>query len=37
MKDLGETDYILGVKIQRKHSKKFYSLPQENYIKKILK
>jgi len=36
MKDMGETDYILGVKIQRDRSKKFLSLSQETYIKKIL-
>jgi len=36
MKDIGESDYILGVKIQRDRSKKFLSLSQETYIKKIL-
>ena len=34
MKDMGEADYILGVKIQRDRSKKFLSLSQET--KKIL-
>ena len=37
MKDMGETDYIWGVKIQRDRSKEFLSLSQETYIKKILK
>ena len=36
MKDMGEADYILGVKIQRDRSKKILSLSQETYIKKIL-
>ena len=36
MKDMGEADYILGVKIQRDHSKKFVTLSQQTYIKKIL-
>ena len=36
MKDMGEADYILGVKIKRDHSKKLLTLSQENYIKKIL-
>ena len=36
MKDMGEVDYILGVKIQRDRSKKILSLSQETYIMKIL-
>ena len=36
MKDVGEADYILDVKIKRDRSKKFLSLSQETYIKKIL-
>ena len=35
MKDLGEVDYILGVKIQSNWSKTFLSLSHETYIKKI--
>ena len=36
MKDMGEANYILNVKIQRDRSKKFLSLSQETYIKKIV-
>ena len=36
MKDMGEADYILGVKIKRDRFKKLLTLSQENYIKKIL-
>ena len=36
MKDMSEADYILGVKIKKDCSKKFLTLSQENYIKKIL-
>ena len=36
MKDMGEADYILGVKIERDRSKKLLTLSQEHYIKKIL-
>jgi len=36
MKDMGEADYILGVKIKRDRSKKLLALSQENYIQKIL-
>ncbi|XP_070002703.1 secreted RxLR effector protein 161-like [Nicotiana sylvestris] len=36
MKDMSETDYILGVKIERDRSNKLLSLSQETYIKKIL-
>ena len=35
MKDMGEAAYILRVKISRDRSKKFVSLSQEKYIKKI--
>ncbi|XP_047261567.1 uncharacterized protein LOC124895166, partial [Capsicum annuum] len=37
MKDMGETPYILGVKISRDRSKTLLSLYQEYYIKKVLK
>ncbi|KAL0298225.1 UNVERIFIED_CONTAM: Retrovirus-related Pol polyprotein from transposon TNT 1-94 [Sesamum calycinum] len=33
MKDMGEAEYILGVKIHRDRSKKLLSLSQETYIK----
>ena len=36
MKDMGKAAYILEVKISRYRSKKFVSLSQEQYIKKIL-
>ena len=36
MKDMGEADYILGVKILRDHSKKLLGLSQQTYIKKVL-
>ena len=36
MNDMGEADYIFGVKIKRDHSKKFLALLQENHIQKIL-
>ena len=36
MKDMSEAEYILGVKIQHDHSKKFLVLLQEPYITKIL-
>ena len=36
MKDLGEADFILGVKIHRDRSKKLLTLSQEVYIKEIL-
>jgi hypothetical protein len=35
MKDMGEANYILGVKIIRDHAKKFLGLTQETYIKNI--
>lgn len=34
IKDMGETDCILRVKIKRDHLKKLLALSQENYIKK---
>ncbi|KAH9678644.1 Integrase catalytic domain-containing protein [Citrus sinensis] len=37
IKDMGETAYILGVKIFRDRSRKLLTLSQEPYIKKILK
>uniref|UniRef100_A0A2N9HL28 CCHC-type domain-containing protein n=1 Tax=Fagus sylvatica TaxID=28930 RepID=A0A2N9HL28_FAGSY len=36
MKDMGEADYILGVKIFRDRSKKILGLSQQTYIKKVL-
>ena len=36
MQDMGEANYILGVKIKRDRSKKILALSQENYIQKIL-
>jgi hypothetical protein len=36
MKDMGEANFVLGVKITRDRSKKFLSLSQGTYIKKIL-
>ena len=36
MKDMGETSYILRVKIHRDRSKRLVALSQEHYIKKIL-
>ncbi len=36
MKDMGEANYVLGVKILRNRSKRFLGLSQETYIKKIL-
>ncbi|KAL0317374.1 UNVERIFIED_CONTAM: Retrovirus-related Pol polyprotein from transposon TNT 1-94 [Sesamum angustifolium] len=36
MKDMGDTEYILGVKIHRDRSKKLLSLSQETYIKRII-
>ena len=36
MKDMGEADYILGVKIPMDRSKKLLGLSQQTYIKKVL-
>jgi hypothetical protein len=36
MKDMGESDYILGVKISRDRLKKILGLSQQTYIKKVL-
>jgi hypothetical protein len=36
MKDMGEADYILGVKIFRDRSRKILGLSQQTYIKKVL-
>ena len=36
MQDMGEANYILGVKIKRDRSKKILAPSQENYIQKIL-
>ena len=36
IKDMGEANYVLGVKIFRDHSRKFLGLSQETYIRKIL-
>ena len=37
MQDMGEANYMLRVKIFRDRSRKFFGLPQETYIWKILK
>ena len=37
MKDLGETAYILGIKIYRDRSKRLLGLSQSTYIDKVLK
>ena len=37
IKDMGEADYILGVKILRDRSKKLLDLSQQTFIKKVLK
>src|SRR5262249_4558800 len=37
MKDLGETSYILGIKIYRDRSKRLLGLSQSSYIDKVLK
>ena len=37
MKDIGEANYVLGVKILRDHSKKLLGFSQKTYIKMILK
>ena len=36
IEDMGEVDYILGVKILRNRSKKLSGLSQQTYIKKVL-
>ena len=36
MKGMGETAYILGIKITRNYPKRMLALSQESYIKKIL-
>jgi hypothetical protein len=36
MKDLGEADYVLGIKIYRDRSKRLIGLSQDTYIDKIL-
>ena len=36
MKDMGEADYILGVKILRDRLKKLLGLSQQTYVKKVL-
>ena len=36
MKDMGEVDYILGIKILKDHSMKCLGLSQQTYIKKVL-
>src|SRR6266536_1840011 len=37
MKDLGESSYILGIKIYRDRSRRLIGLSQHTYIDKILK
>ena len=36
MKDMGETSYILGVKIHRNCSKRLLTFSQKQYIKRVL-
>ena len=36
MKDMGETSYVIGIKIHREGSRGFLSLSQESYINKFL-
>ncbi|PKI55030.1 hypothetical protein CRG98_024576 [Punica granatum] len=36
MKDMGEADYVLGIKILRDRSRRLLKMSQENYIKNIL-
>ena len=36
MKDLGETSFVLGIKILRDHSQGILRLSQESYIDKVL-
>ena len=36
MKDLGETTYILGIKIYRDRSKRIIGLSQSTYLDKVL-
>ena len=36
MKDLGEAEYILGIKIHRDRSRRMIGLSQETYIDKVL-
>jgi hypothetical protein len=36
MKDMGEANYVLGVKIIRDRAKRLLDLTQETYIKKML-
>jgi hypothetical protein len=37
MKDLGEAEYILGIKIYRYRSKRLIGLSQDRYIDEVLK
>ena len=37
MKDLGETAYILGIKIYRDRSRRLIGLSQRTYLDKVLK
>ena len=36
MKDMGETSYIIGIKIERDRSRRTLGLSQEAYINKVL-
>lgn len=36
MKNMGEVEYILGVKIYKDHSKKLLCLSQQTYVRKVL-
>jgi hypothetical protein len=37
LKDLGEAAYILGIRIYRDRSRRFFGLSQDTYIDKVLK
>ena len=36
MKDMGETSYVIGIKIERDRSQRILGLSQETYINKVL-
>ena len=36
MKDMGDANYVIGVKIVRDHAKRLLNLSQETYIKRML-
>ncbi|KAL0286246.1 UNVERIFIED_CONTAM: hypothetical protein Sradi_7153500 [Sesamum radiatum] len=37
MKDMGESSYIIGIKIYRDRSRRMYGLTQSSYVEKVLK